>query len=91
MGGVDASVNDVGTGALTSAVVVGVGGLTRSLLGDASETPGSTSLGSVSVDGDDGILLNVIDLKNPKCQVSSYIKGFIIRCEENSRWGRPGG
>jgi hypothetical protein len=91
VGGVDASVNDVGTSALASAAVIGVGGLARGLLGDTSETPGSTGLGSVSVDGDNGILLNIIDLKNPECQVSSYIKGFIIRCEENSRWGRPGG
>lgn len=58
---VNASVDDIGTGALASGLVEGVGGATGLGRRDTGKTPRSILLGSL--DGDDGILLNVVDLK----------------------------
>lgn len=60
MGGVDAGVNDEGAGAITSRVIVGVGGGTSVGVGETGNTPWSSGLSGG--DGDDGILLDVLDL-----------------------------
>lgn len=62
VGSVNTGVDDVGASTGTSGVVVGVGGLALGLLGDTSDAPGSGALGDVGVDGEDGLLLNVLDL-----------------------------
>ena len=62
VGGVDTSVNDVGAGAGTARVVVGVGGRASVPVGETGKTPGSTSLGDVGLGGEDGVLLDVLDL-----------------------------
>ena len=62
MGGQDTSVNDVGADTLTSAVVVDVGAGGQGSVRDTAKTPGRAGLGDVGVDGDNGILLNVLDL-----------------------------
>lgn len=63
MGGQDTRVNDISTNTCTSAVVVDVGASSQGLVGDTADTPGWTALADVGVDGDDSILLNVLDLK----------------------------
>lgn len=62
VGGVDTSVDDIGTGPCTGAVVVDVGSASLFMVGDTAETPRGIVLRSVSVDGEDGILLDVVDL-----------------------------
>lgn len=64
MAGVDTGVNDVGAGALAARGVVGVRGLARGPGREAGKAPGSTVLSGVRVDGNHGILLNVLDLYN---------------------------
>src|SRR4051812_15163522 len=59
---VDTSVNDVRASADTSAVIIDVVGGGSSLVGDGPEAPRSTGLGDVGVDGEDLLLLNVLDL-----------------------------
>ena len=58
----DTSVDDIGASASTSAGVVLVGGATLGAVGDAAEAPRGAGLLSVGLDGDDGVLLNVLDL-----------------------------
>lgn len=60
VGVLDTGVNHVGAGASTGGVVVAVGGGTGTGARDASKAPGSVVL--LGVDGDNGILLNVLDL-----------------------------
>lgn len=62
MCGQDAGVNDVGTDACTSAVVVDVGGEDAGLVGDTAKTPGRAALADVGVDRDNGILLDKLNL-----------------------------
>lgn len=57
--GRDTSVEDVGAGALTSGVIVGVGGASGGGAGDTGKTPRSVLLSGL--DGDNGILLNEVD------------------------------
>ena len=57
----DTGVDDVDASTLAGRVVVSVRGSTGAGAGDASKTPGSVAL--LSVDVDDSILLNVLDLK----------------------------
>jgi hypothetical protein len=59
---VNAGVDDIGAGSCTGAVVVDVGSASLFMVGDTTETPRGIVLRSVSVDGEDGILLNVVDL-----------------------------
>ena len=59
VGGVNASVDDVGAGAGTGVGIVGVGGASGGSRGDTGKTPGGASLGLL--DGDNGVLLNVVD------------------------------
>lgn len=75
---VDASVDDVGAGAGTGAVVVGVGGAARFLVGDAAKAPRSILLRGEGVDGEDGILLNVVDL--PGASAYHAPRGCNRRC-----------
>jgi hypothetical protein len=58
----DASVDDIGADTGTGTVVVDVGGGTLSRVGDTADTPRSTRLSGVSVDGEDLLLLNVLNL-----------------------------
>ena len=58
----DASVDDIGAGATAAAGIILVCGAALAAVRDASETPGGAGLLSVRVDGDYGILLNVLDL-----------------------------
>ena len=62
MSGVDAGVDHVRAGALTSAAVVDVGGRARGLVREAADTPGGAALRDVGVDAEDSILLDVLDL-----------------------------
>lgn len=63
VGGVDTGVDDVGAGSGAGGAVVDVGGLARGLGGKTGETPrGDGGLGGVGVDGEDGLLLDVLDL-----------------------------
>ena len=59
---VDARVDHVRAGTFTSAVVIHVAGCAAGLVGDAAEAPWSTGLRDVCVDGEDGLLLNILDL-----------------------------
>jgi hypothetical protein len=69
---IDTGVNDVRTSTLTSALVVGVSLATGSGAGKAGNTPRSILLLDGSLDGDDSILLNVLDLK--------FVSIFLIDC-----------
>jgi hypothetical protein len=60
---VDTGVNDVRASTLASALVVGVSLAARSGAGNAGDTPRSIVLVDGSLDGDDSILLNVLDLR----------------------------
>jgi hypothetical protein len=60
---IDTSVDDISASTLTGALIVGVSLATRSGAGKASDTPWSIVLLLGSLDGDDGILLNVLDLQ----------------------------
>lgn len=62
MVGVDASVNDVRAGASASGVVIGVSGAAGLVVGQAGEAPGGVLLGGG--DGDNGVLLDKVDLLN---------------------------
>ena len=62
MAGVDTGVNHVRASAGTGAVVVGVGGGALGLGREAGQAPGGAALRGVLVDGEDGLLLNVLDL-----------------------------
>lgn len=55
-------VNDIGAGTLSGARVVGIRGTTTLAVGDASKSPSCALLLGNSVDADDGILLNRLDL-----------------------------
>jgi hypothetical protein len=57
-----AGIDDVGTGSCTSAVIIFIGGAAPGPVGDAAEAPWSASLRDISLDGDDSILFNEIDL-----------------------------
>lgn len=77
---VNAGVDDVGASALAGRLVVGVGGTAGLGAGDTGQAPGSILLGGGN--GDDGILLDEVDLYRlsvtvPPC--SSVL---------HSRWGR---
>ena len=82
VGGVDTRVNDVGTSSGTGGGVVDVRGRALADMGDTTETPGCTRLGSQSLlldlaitfpDSclDDGILLNVLNLERLSADDSS--------------------
>lgn len=58
--GVNTGVDNVGAGALTGAVVVGVGGAAGLLAGKTGNAPGSVGLSGVLLD--DGVLLNVLNV-----------------------------
>lgn len=62
VGGVDTSVDDVRARAGTGAVIVGVGGRSLGLGRETSQAPRSVALRDISVDGEDGLLLNILDL-----------------------------
>lgn len=76
MGGVDTSVDNVRASTGTGAIVVAVGGATRSAAGDASKTPGSTSLRDNGVDGELGLLLDVLNLREGSVLICW--SGFIL-------------
>ena len=59
---INAGINNIGAGTLTSAIVVSVGLTTGLVARDAGKTPRSIVLLSSSLDGDDSVLLNVLDL-----------------------------
>lgn len=75
VGGVDTSVDNVRASTGTGAIVVAVGGATRSAAGDASKTPGSTSLRDNGVDGELGLLLDVLNLG----EVADGLEGSIVK------------
>lgn len=58
----NAGIEDVGAGTETSTVIVDVVSVARSLMGDASKTPGCAGLGDISLQSYGGILLNKVDL-----------------------------
>jgi hypothetical protein len=60
--GLDAGVDDVRAGALTSAGVVGVASRTTGASRDPGKTPRRVGLGGVGLELHDGILLNEVDL-----------------------------
>lgn len=60
--GQDTSVNNVGADTSTSAVVVNILARGKSLMRDTAETPWRAALGDVGVDGDNSVLLNVLNL-----------------------------
>lgn len=61
--GINTGVKDVRASTGTSAVIEDVAGSTVSTVGDTSQTPGGTGLGGVGLDGHDGILLDVVDIR----------------------------
>jgi hypothetical protein len=61
VGGVDTGVNNVGASTSTGGVGVGVGGGALLGVGETGQTPGSVALGGEHVE--DGLLLNVLDLR----------------------------
>lgn len=81
---INAGIDNEGAGALTSAVIVGVGGGTRLCVGDTSQAPISVLLGGVH--GDNGVLLNEVDLySDPVRSLFGSSKHVILKY---SRWGR---
>lgn len=62
MTGINTSIDDVGASSLTSAGIILIGGAATSTVGDAAKTPRSIGLLSESLESNDGILLNVLDL-----------------------------
>lgn len=63
VGHVNTRVDDVRAGARASSLVVDIRGGTRGTVRDARQTPGDVvSLGDRLLRGDDGVLLNVLDL-----------------------------
>lgn len=76
--GVDASVNHVGAGAGTGAVVVGVLGGTRLLGREAGNAPGGAVLRDILVDGEDGLLLDVLNLCGGLMMKQASSRGLIL-------------
>lgn len=70
---IDTGVDDIRASALSGALVVGVSPATRLGAGEAGNTPRSIVLLDGSLDGDDGILLNVLDL--------NIVSVILIDCE----------
>lgn len=70
---VDTSVEDVGAGAGTGAVVVDVRAAATAAVGDAAQTPGGVGLADVGVNGEDLLLLDVVDLWEKKSLVSRRV------------------
>lgn len=60
--GINTGIDDIGTSARTSTVVVDIGGAATGLVRNAAQAPGGTSLLDKSVQLDNGILLNVLNL-----------------------------
>ena len=58
----DAGVDDVGAGSCTGGVVVVVCCGAGRVAGQASQVPGGVGLGDNGLDGDDGVLFDVVDL-----------------------------
>lgn len=59
---INAGIDNVGASTLASGIVIGVSLAASLVARDTGKTPGSIVLLSSSLDGDDGILLNVLDL-----------------------------
>lgn len=76
VGRVDTSVDNVGAGTRTSAVVVGIGGGGDTLAGDGTQAPRSRALGHVGVDGEDLLLLDVFDLYYARVSSGVGASGF---------------
>jgi hypothetical protein len=60
---IDARVNNVRAGTSAGTVVVHVRGRVGGTVRDASKTPGNVGLGDGLVDGVDGVLLDILDLR----------------------------
>ena len=75
---VDASVNHVGAGTGTSARVVRVRRGVLAARRNASQAPGDIILRDGLADGEDGILLDILDLVDvsARCKVEGKIQGM---------------
>lgn len=74
---INASINNVGASTLASAIVVGVSLATGLVARDAGKAPRSIVLLSSSLDSDDSVLLNVLDL----FLLASFVNSF--RCHSH--------
>lgn len=74
--GIDARINDISADSLAGAVIVGVSGAARVGVGDAGDAPGSTRLGHGGAGSDDGILLNVLDLRIVSINIQRHLYGL---------------
>lgn len=75
MASIDTSVQDVSAGAGAGRVVVDVRGRAAATVRDTAETPGGTGLGGVGLEGDDGVLLNEVDVG----VVAEGVEGLLVQ------------